>query len=128
MIDENLQKCGKFFIHSEYSYFQFKKEEIQIFSEYLKICRSLTIRIIFIIKYVLSQINPELYKLFISDAKQRLYRVNKADFEMESIYGVKNRKGPYLCFHDDPEYIFDSNEIKMFNSSEQTSKSNKLTI
>lgn len=95
------------------------KDEIKSFSNKFKVVPELITRCLAIFKYSLINNNQNMMNLFKRESKINLFKANRSDFEIENEF--KNRKGPIIYFHDDPDFTFDIKEYMILNNPESSS-------
>jgi hypothetical protein len=105
-------------------------EEVKEIAKRLKVNKNLIRRSLLIFKY--SIISPEfkdIYLLFKKQCQDLIFKWNRGDFEVDYIL-QKNKKGPFIFFHDEPEFDVQRalDELKYLNNTEQSSSEKLETL
>jgi hypothetical protein len=103
----------------------FKLDGIKEIATELKIDKNLVRRYLYLFKYIsICDSNLNMIKHFKEDAKSLIYRMNKEDFDVDSTLEQNKKGGPYISFHDDPEFNIEDEieEIKQLSNSDISSK------
>lgn len=103
----------------EFKQIKLQKEEIKFLSNKFKVHPELINRCLAIFKYSLINNNPNMMNQFRRETKIKLYKSNRSDFEIENEF--RNRKGPVIFFHDEPDFTFDVKEFMILNNPESSS-------
>ena len=105
-----------------YDNFEIDSNEYKRISHELKIHKTLINRCFYIFKYINIGNNSILYEKFKKDIFQMIYKINKADFEIEMIKLKFSKRMPYIYFHDEDDFQIDLTELNCLNNSETNSK------
>ena len=99
------------------------REQLRDLAKLMKVDKNLIRRCVDIFRYVNTKNSSEIMKEYKNDMKAHIYKINRADYEIE--YLLKNKKGLYISFHDEEDFEIEEifNDLKAsFYQNEQTSK------
>jgi len=117
---ENLELSSKDV--NEFKKLKLNRTQLRDLAMLMKVDKNLIRRCVDIFRYVNTKNSSEILKEYKNDMKAQIYKINRADYEID--YLLKNKKGLYISFHDEEDFEIDEifNELKAsFYQNEQTS-------